>query len=242
MLFLYNNSLLSYILILDGAIFFLLAFLNIVFFFYAFLRRNEENFLRLRSILFSKSDTLMEKIKKFHFYYFVLVPNVLIVNTKFPTVIKCCLGIILMFLGSFFPFFYFLFFVQSICGFFSFIFGYFYDKKLWFRQKIKNFYFKNNGEEDVEFLFYYFFGNTFRAGVFTSVGTLGGSLYQFKKQDEIHSSYAFAKTRVDANPFSLKSFEEYKNAIREEQTHILQNETIIHTFEHKATQILQNLF
>jgi hypothetical protein len=238
----YKNSLISSILVLDGAVFFLLVFLNIIFLFYVFFNKNEEKFLRLKLILFSKADTRIEKIKKFHLYFFFLVPNLLIVNHKFPTIVKLCLGILLMFLGSLFSFFYFLFFVQSIFGIFSFIFGYFYDKNLWFRKKIKVFYFKNNTEEEVNFLFYYFFGNTFRGGAYTSVGTLGGSLYHFKKQDELHCSYAFAKTRVDANPFPPKGFEEYRNAVREEQTYILQNETIIHAFEHKASQILQNLF
>jgi hypothetical protein len=237
-----NNPQLILLMVLDGGLFVLIIFSNVILGIYLLYKKEDIKLNRIKEVLSQKSSSIYEKIKRFHLYFFILAPNLVLVNNGLHPVLKILLSILFVFLGSSFPMFYVIFLCHSLCSFYSFIFGYLYEKTEWFPKKINQFYFKYNSEKEIHLILTFFFGNMYRSAQHCLTGSLGGSLYYYKKRDEINQSYSEAHSRVSLNPTRHSDYESFREAVREEQSHILRNEALIHSAENKFSTIILGFF
>jgi hypothetical protein len=229
-----SNPFILWVIFADGLFLSMILISNFLFLVYFYVKKNTSDMQEIRKVLFLNNNSFIESLKRFHLCFFILIPNLILINNNLHVIVKLLLGTFLMFMGSLFPVFYAIFLCHSIMAFFSFIFGYSYEKSSWFSQMFNSFYFKGNSPPEIKFILEFFFGNMYTAGKFALIGAAGGGLYRFIKQDELSNSYAIAHMRVCSNPHKTKSFEEFDMRVKAERQSVLDNETLINTIEHKA--------
>jgi hypothetical protein len=234
MLLLLSNPLLIWFAIIDGGSIILVLFSNFVFLFYCYYKQGSPELEQIKKLLVITKKSPLEKLKRFHLCVFILIPNLVLINNGISLLAKIFLSLLLMFLGSLFSVFYLIFICHTSFAFFSFIFGYLYEKSNWFSNRVDRFYFKDKSQLEINLIWNFFFGNMYKAGKFALGAAAGGGFYGFKKRDEITVAYAEAYVRVSANPHPPTTFEGFDEAVKAQQQYILDKETLIHTAEFKA--------
>ena len=161
------------ICVLEGFFLSFLFFVNLLcctYLYYLSKKREErmEAFLKI----VNTPRSFWSKIKLAHLSFFLLGPNLVLINNGLNVVLQLILFILIFFLGALHPFFFGLYFILMGYGFVSFFFGLSFEKSPKFQEKINRFYFKENKPEEVRAFLTFFFGNMFtRGGQIIGTGT-----------------------------------------------------------------------